>query len=91
MNVYEFVIVLDDVEMANDDLADRLFDAGCDDGTLYSSGGEAAVGFAREAESLEQAIRSAVADLRSAGILVRRVDAVDGPVYSKINAELASR
>jgi hypothetical protein len=54
-------------------LAEALFEAGCDDGTPCSSDGLAWIGFHREAESLESAIRSAVADGQKAGVTVARV------------------
>ncbi len=91
MPTYEFRVVLGDVSLADESLAERLFEAGCDDGTLFSSDGVAAVGFAREAESLEDAVRSAVRDVMSTGVRVARVESSEDRVYSQINAELATR
>jgi hypothetical protein len=51
-----------------------LFAAGCDDGTPASCHGLAWVHFDREAASLEDAIRSAVAQVRAAGLAVSKVE-----------------
>ena len=51
-------------------LADRLFEAGCDDGLPGMSCGIACIGFNREADTLEFAIRSAIADVQKAGCTV---------------------
>ena len=74
MPKYEFTVVLDEPGDLSEELADRLFAVGCDDGTPGQSGGVVSVDFHREAESLETAIRSAVLDVRSAGCRVDRVE-----------------
>jgi hypothetical protein len=46
---------------------DALFEAGCDDATIgVGSPGSIALDFAREAASAEEAVRSAIADVRTA-------------------------
>lgn len=67
MRVYRFIVTLGAAAQHSDDLADALFEAGCDDGTLWSTGSVVQVGFSREAESLEAAIRSAIADVVKTG------------------------
>ena len=47
---------------------------GCDDGTPASCDGLAWVHFDREAPSLEEAIHSAVSQVRSAGFVVSKVE-----------------
>lgn len=74
MKVYEFDVVLQGVAEVTDDAADALFAAGCDDGTPVSSDGTAWIHFDREASSLEEAIRSALGQVRSAGFGVARVE-----------------
>lgn len=74
MTCYDFVVVLKGLEVIDDDLAEALYEAGCDDGSPYSSGGVAGVGFSREADCLESAIRSAVADVQRAGCTVQRIE-----------------
>lgn len=79
MTKYDFSLVLKGVEEVDDDLADALFAAGCDDGTPGSCNGVARVDFHREAESLEAAIRSAITNVQAAGYTAERVeiDALD--------------
>ena len=67
MPTYRFTVILAGLDEVSDDLAEALFEAGCDDGSPWSSEGVAAVGFDREAESFEQAVCSAVADVQKAG------------------------
>ena len=67
MQTYTFTLVLRDQTEMTEDLAEALAAAGCDDGLAGSSGGIAAVIFDREAQSLEQAVRSAIADVQKAG------------------------
>ena len=69
-----FSLVLADLPVMTEDAADRLYEAGCDDGLAGSSGGVSSVDFAREAVSLDAAIRSATADVRKAGFEVARVE-----------------
>ena len=67
MPTYTFTVILGDETEMTEDLAESLAAAGCDDGLAGSSSGVAAVVFDREAESLEQAVRSAIADVQKAG------------------------
>ncbi len=66
--IYEFEVVLAGHEIMTVELGDSLVAAGCDDSTTGSCNGEAFVAFDREASSLEEAIRSALADVRKAGV-----------------------
>jgi hypothetical protein len=74
VKTYEFDVVLQGVAEITDEQADALFAAGCDDGTPSSSQGVAWVHFDREAASLEEAIRSAVAQVQAAGFQVAKVE-----------------
>jgi hypothetical protein len=60
-------------------MADALFEAGCDDSSPWSSEGVVSVAFDREAESLGDAIGSAVKDVERAGFAVARVDVEQQP------------
>ena len=91
MAKHEFQLILADVDEITDEMSNALYEAGCDDGTPFSSEGIAAVGFTREAVSLDEAIRSAIADVRQAGYAVRRVESANQPVFQRINEELATR
>jgi len=66
---FEFRLILKPIEMT-EELGDALYEAGCDDGTLGVSNGVPFVYFHREANDLESAIRSAVADVQKAGCVV---------------------
>jgi hypothetical protein len=90
MNSYEFALVFANVSAMTAEMADCLYNSGCDDGTPFSSQGVTGVGFSREAGSLEEAVRSAIADVNKAGFAVARVEPADESVYEKINQELAS-
>jgi hypothetical protein len=89
MPTYDFQLVLGNVREITEEMADALYDAGCDDGTPFSSQGVASVGFSREANSLEEAIRSAIASVNKAGFVVARAEPSDELVFEKINQELA--
>jgi hypothetical protein len=74
MKTYEFDIVLKDVTELTDDQADRLFAAGCDDGTPAGCDGVAWIHFDRQAASLEGAIAAAVEQVQAAGLLASKVE-----------------
>lgn len=56
-----------------EEIAEALFEAGCDDGSPCSGLGVAKVRFYREAPSLEHALASAVSNVRAAGLRVAHV------------------
>jgi len=74
MKLYEFNVVLKDVSEVTDDQADVLFSAGCDNGTPASCNGMTWIHFDREASSLEEAIRLAVAQVQAADFGVSKVE-----------------
>jgi len=74
MTMYAFDVVLKDVAEVTDEQADVLFAAGCDDGTPACCDGVAWIHFDREASSLEEAIRLAVAQVQAAGFRVAKVE-----------------
>ena len=74
MKTYEFTVILSEVDVMTDAMADALYQAGCTDGSRFSGEGIAAVGFDRQAASLETAIKSAIADIERAGQHVARVE-----------------
>ena len=74
MKTYEFDVFLKDTAEITDEQADTLFEAGCDDGTPASCNGLAWIHFDREAGSLEEAIRSAIVQVRSAGFTVAKIE-----------------
>ena len=82
---YAFDVVLKGVSEVTDDQADRLFAAGCDDGTPAVCAGTAWIHFDREAASLEEAIRSAVMQVQAAGLVVSKVE-LDADVAAVIGS-----
>jgi hypothetical protein len=74
MTTYSFTVVLKHAPELTEELADRLFAAGCDDGTPGMCSGATVIDFHREAASLEAAIRSAVGNVISAGCVVQHVE-----------------
>jgi len=74
MKTYEFDVILKEVSEVTDDQADALFAAGCDDGTPTCCNGLAWIHFDRAAASLEEAIRTAIAQVQSAGFCVAKVE-----------------
>lgn len=74
MTKYEFTLILKGPLELTEDVADELFEAGCDDGTPGTCEGVFSIDFHREAESLEQAIRSAIGNVKTAGYQVERVE-----------------
>ena len=85
MKTYEFDVVLKDLSEVTDDQADRLFAAGCDEGTPASCDGVAWIHFDKEAASLEEAIRLAVSQIQAAGFQVSKVELdVDAAVRLRV-------
>jgi hypothetical protein len=74
MSCWEFTLILRDVAEMTDSLANDLYDAGCDDATVGSSSGVTRVSFSRESATLQDAIQSAVRNVRQAGCEIARVE-----------------
>lgn len=74
MTKYEFTLILKGRLELTEEIADQLFATGCDDGTPGTCNGVFSVDFHREGLSLEQAIHSAIGDVKSAGYEVERVE-----------------
>jgi hypothetical protein len=70
---YEFSVILSTQTLSAEE-CDALYEAGCDDGTIVTRNRITFIAFDRKAVSLEQAIRSATADVRAAGFEVQRVE-----------------
>jgi len=74
MAKYEFTLILKGPLGLTEEIADELLEAGCDDGTPGTCGGVFTIDFSREAESLEVALQSAIANVKSAGYSVERIE-----------------
>ncbi len=70
---YGFSVVLS-VPTLSAEECEALYEAGCDDGTIVTRNRITFIAFDRKADSLEQAIRSAAADVQAAGFEVKRVE-----------------
>jgi predicted DNA-binding transcriptional regulator AlpA len=74
MKKHEFSIIATGLDPHADDFETRFFNAGCDDATVSFQKGHIIVDFTREAESLENAIASAIANVEKAGASVELVE-----------------
>lgn len=74
MAKYEFALMLKGQFELNEEIADELYRAGCDDGSPGLCNGVFSIDFCREGKSLESAILSAIADVKSAGYEVDRAE-----------------
>lgn len=74
MRKYEFSLILSGSPELTEEIADQLFEAGCEDGTPGTCDGVFSIDFHREAESLEAAISSAISQAKAAGYSVDRVE-----------------
>ncbi len=70
MNTYTFTLVLSGIgcDDVNEETAEALYEAGCDDALFGMSRGVVTLDFDREGESASDAIRSAVRDVHATGI-----------------------
>jgi len=90
MPTYEFSVVLKSPTPLTEDLADRLFEAGCDDATLSSSGGVVSIDFRRASNDLETAVCSAVANVQRSGCVVSCVEFdIGNPVSNKLSTTMS--
>ncbi|SFJ05432.1 hypothetical protein SAMN05421753_11523 [Planctomicrobium piriforme] len=74
MRDFEFTVILSGLPEMTVEASNQLYEAGCDDGSPGSSCGVSHIDFHRSANSLEEAIRSAIGDVLKAGFAVDRVE-----------------
>ena len=74
MTTYEFTLVLSGSIELTEEVADKLYAAGCDDGSPGICNGLFSIDFSRPARSLEEALRSAIENVKSAGYQVERIE-----------------
>jgi hypothetical protein len=75
--VHRFTLILADIEDFDEEMSDRVYEAGCGDAALSSCEGVVTLDFNREAPSRDEAVSSAIADVAKAGYSVLRVDPCD--------------
>ena len=85
--VHEFRLILAEVTELTPELADALYQV-FDDGTAGSCAGEVTIDFHREASSFQQAVQSAIEDVRKAGRELARVESEESRLVEQINAAL---
>ncbi len=72
MTTHTFTLTIDGPDLQADELVDEVFEAGCDDALIGWADGVQLADFDREADTLQDAVLSAVAELESiGGITVR--------------------
>lgn len=74
MKTFEFSIIASGLDPDAEGFADRFFEAGCDDATISFQKGHIILDFAREADSVESAICSAIECVAVAGAHVDRIE-----------------
>jgi hypothetical protein len=86
MTEFEFQLFCLGLDTSDEAFLDRLYEAGCGDATVYFKDGYACLDFARQADSAEQAILSAIRNFESAGTggTVERVGPEDLASLSEI-------
>src|ERR1700674_2455183 len=91
MKTFEFSIIASGLDPEARDFADRFFNAGCDDATISFHKGHIIVDFAREADSVDGAISSAVECVKKAGAQVDRIEPDPLVSLSDIAARVCAR
>lgn len=97
MAVHDFRLILElPPEIADDpsdeqleDLSNRLYEAGCDDGSLGKTCGVWEIMLHRKADDLLQAVRVAVKQVEGTGCRVMHVEPLDQPIFDDINIRLS--
>jgi hypothetical protein len=74
MKTFDFSIIASGLDPEADGFADRFFNAGCDDATISFQKGHIILDFARAANSIDEAICSAVECVKKAGAHIDRVE-----------------
>lgn len=74
MKTFEFSIIASGLDPKADDFESRFYDNGCDDALVSFQKGHIIVDFGREAECIDDAISSAVANVISTGATVERIE-----------------
>lgn len=69
MQRFTFTLTVEGRDLQAGEVVDALFDAGCDDALVGSSEGVQFLDFDRKAGSIEEAVRSAVAEVESVEVL----------------------
>jgi hypothetical protein len=74
MKTFEFSIIASGLDPSSEDFESRFYDNGCDDALIAFQKGHIIADFAREANSIDEAIASAVENVCAAGAKVDRIE-----------------
>ena len=74
MKMHRFTLVFGDVAELSDQVANAVFEAGCDDAVLGSRKGVVFLSFNRRGNNILEAIRSALRDVKKTGFVVTRIE-----------------
>lgn len=76
MSEFDFALIVSGVPELTEDVANSLFEAGCDDATVSMQYGLLYLEFSRSAPTRQEGIASAIRDITSAdiGVSVRLID-----------------
>ena len=90
MATFDFTLYLSGFSDLTDEILDKLYEAGCDDGMVcLTKDGVPFIEFEREGVDLQSAIRSAIANVRATPYQVIRVETPATSVVAFINSELS--
>jgi hypothetical protein len=90
---HDFILVFDGVPDLTEEVADALYEAGCDDGTFLMRGGLMYGAFHRVAPKIDDAVASAILGVRKANIgasFVRAQRDMTGAAVADDDAEMTS-
>lgn len=85
---YSFTLAIASHSDFDDDLADRVYECGCDDGSLRVMDGELCLDIDREAPNIMEAITTAVDQLNRADIYIDRVIFENKALYKQMRQAL---
>jgi hypothetical protein len=88
MQEYEFTLILSGVQELTREVLDAFYEAGCDDALIGIRDGIAFADFCREADSLQEAVLSAIRDVKKAGARVEHVEPDELVTMSEIARRL---
>ena len=74
MALFEFTIVADGLDPTDEEFETRFYDAGCDDATIAFQKGVIIIDFARESNSLEAAVHSAIEQVGQTKTRIIRIE-----------------
>ena len=74
MKTHKFTIIASGLDRFSEEFDSNFYGKDCDDATVAFQKGHIIIDFAREAESVEAAIVSALNDVRRAGAMIERIE-----------------